>query len=216
MSSLDITEQYAEVIKQQALSVAKKFLPLIKERVDIDDLFSEANVGALEAMSSYDKERQPDLAKYIGIKVRFHLLRYAVSNMYDLEVPFSVQYKAWKRGETDKLAGNHALHIDHGFSFNGAEDEEGSFHQTIPASGAPVGDKMEREEACDVLMREFAKLHNHEQKVLLARHMGEKKVNREDLADSINVNAVTTAAIEKSALEKLRKRLKDKYGRDSY
>jgi RNA polymerase sigma factor (sigma-70 family) len=215
MPELNVTEEYAGLIKQQALSVARKFLPLIKKRVDVDDLISEGNLAALEAIKKYDENRQPDRAKYIGVNVRFHLLRYAAQNMYDLNVPFSAQYSAWRKDETSRLHNAHAHHIDSCVTFNGAPDEGDVPQLYLPASGAPVGDELERAEDADIVMTEFSKLHSNEQKVLWARHMSDKKVSREELADSINVNIVTTAAIEHRAISKLHQRLKDKYGCDS-
>lgn len=212
MSEIDVTGQYADLIKQQALSVAKRFLPLIRERVDVDDLISEGNLAALESYKNYDPERQPDLGKYIGVNVRFQLLRYVASNMYDLNVPFSTQYIAWRDEELGRLANNHAMRIDGASSYTAQADDSDNDQMAIPSGAMPVIDNMEKDEDIKVLKEEFARLKRNEQIVLESRFMGDKRVSREELGMRLNINPVTAAAIEERAISKLKNRVRGRHG----
>lgn len=210
----DIITEFGEVINNQAKSIGRKFLPLIKSRVDMDDLINEAALVALEIHKKYDPERDPDKSRYMGIQIRYGLLRYVASNMYDLSAPYSAMYTADKENNEDFLHNNRAVRIVP--PNRGVEDvpcsNKISADSIVFASGSqPHIDKLEKDEDIEILRQEIAKLNKDERTVIAERYLSESKRTKEDVAQQINVNQITVGIIEDRAKNKLRTRIKARH-----
>ena len=208
--------------------------------IDQMDLIQEGNVGLLQAMKKFDPTKNVRFYAYAAWWVRAYVLRYLLNNFRLVKIGTTQEQrrlfynlrrekaKLERQGyvpdpklladrlnvrerdvvEMDQRLGSWELSLDQPMT----DDGEGTFHDLLPASQAPIDDQL-ADTQLRVLFRkklaEFAKmLTEREEDILRNRLLSESPVTLEDLGKKYMITKERTRQLEAKIIKKLRELMK--------
>lgn len=208
--------------------------------IDQMDLIQEGNLGLLQAMKKFDPTKNVRFYAYAAWWVRAYILRYLLNNFRLVKIGTTQEQrrlfynlrrekaKLERQGyvpdpklladrlnvrerdviEMDQRLGSWELSLDQPMN----EDGEGTFHELLPSSHAPIDDQLADNQLRTLFRKklaEFAKtLTEREEDILRNRLLSETPVTLEDLGKKYMITKERTRQLEAKIIKKLRELMK--------
>lgn len=202
LSPESVLEKYDRTIHK----VARKYY-MLNSRFSYDDLVSEAKLVAIKAISTYDESKAAFIT-YLTDALDTEIKKFVRNNRYDLTVSEYEQREEYcKSGSTEKINREATASVRFEHIYDGAWSP---IESAIP-SGYPSPDQiLEHIESVEVLRDELAQLPDRERTVINLRWF--ENMTLGDIANSLKISKQAAHNWEKSGLEKLSKRVRERLG----
>ncbi len=225
-----IVAEFLPKIKSWALRI-KSTLP---DSVEVDELFSAASVGLVESLEKFDKSRNVAFGTYAerrikgamldslrgldflprNLRVRMKQLEAEVSQLsvklgYKPTVAEIVEHTDYEEEDVYRLLGilenESVLSLDK----NVGDDDDSSLIDFIKGGGLSPEDEVLKSKMTERLASEIDKLSDKERHVVALYYYEE--LTMKEIAEVLGLTESRVSQIHLSAVQKLRRRLKDLY-----
>lgn len=232
------TEEEKQNIVAEFLPKIKSWTIRLKgtlpDSVEVDDLFSAASIGLIESMERFDKSRNVSFNTFAerrikgaildslrnldflprNVRTRLKALDVAITNLArelgrKPTVQEIVEHTEYDEEDVYRLMGLHENDKMLSLDETVGDDEEASLIDFIKSSGLSPEDEVLKTNLTERMAEEIDKLSEKERQVVSLYYYEE--LTMKEVAEVLSITESRVSQIHTSAMQKLKRRLKDVY-----
>ncbi len=226
----DIVAEFLPKIKSWTIRL-KGTLP---DSVDVDDLFSAASIGLIESMDRFDKSRNVSFSTYAERRIKGAILdslrnldflpRNVRSRLKALDAAINeLSSKLGRKPTVQEIIENTDYNEEDIYRLMGLQEnekmlsldeavgdsEDASLIDFVKSTGLTPEDEVMKSNLTDKMAEEIDKLSDKERQVVTLYYYEE--LTMKEVAEVLDITESRVSQIHTSAMQKLRRRLKDIY-----